>query len=176
MLCNHCKCENNQHLFNCETLEKKDLVPSSEEGVYAFRGENRFLSNFYKCEVEIFGVKCPTTEHAYQAAKTEVPSEREEILKSKTAAESKKLGSKATVRVDWGQIKLGIMENLLRQKFAKGTDLLEKLKNIKGEIVEGNWWHDNFYGVCACDKCGLSGRNELGKLLMKIRDESLKEG
>ena len=161
MTCDNCKCEKN--------------IPI-KEGVYAFRNENRFLSNFYPCKILFENIEYNSTEHAYQAAKTEVASEKEKILKAKTAGEAKKISKRITVRADWDQIKLGIMENLLRQKFSKGTDLLEKLKNIKGEIIEGNYWHDNFYGVCACGKqCDGNGRNELGKLLMIIRDEFLEE-
>lgn len=38
------------------------------------------------------------------------------------------------------------------------------------EIVEGNYWHDNYWGNCTCDKCkNIEGQNKLGKILMKIR-------
>jgi predicted NAD-dependent protein-ADP-ribosyltransferase YbiA (DUF1768 family) len=39
------------------------------------------------------------------------------------------------------------------------------LRGVEGEIVEENSWGDTFWGVS-----GGKGRNELGKLLMKIRD------
>lgn len=174
MLCAHCQCDNNQHLFNCPTLTKKFLETDDENNVYAFRGKYNFLSNFSKSKVEIFGVVCETIEHAYQAAKTEINSERNAILYATTPAEAKKLGTKTTIRSDWNEIKLGVMENLLRQKFAEGTELLEKLKNISGEIAEGNWWCDVWWGMCACDKHQGEGLNNLGKLLMKIRDEAIK--
>ena len=38
-------------------------------------------------------------------------------------------------------------------------------------IIEGNYWHDNFYGQCTCEKCAGKGKNKLGKLLMDIRSE-----
>jgi predicted NAD-dependent protein-ADP-ribosyltransferase YbiA (DUF1768 family) len=34
------------------------------------------------------------------------------------------------------------------------------------ELVEGNWWNDTFWGVCRGD-----GENNLGKIIMKVRDE-----
>jgi hypothetical protein len=42
-------------------------------------------------------------------------------------------------------------------------------------LIEGNWWHDNFYGSCTCNKCVNKGENNLGKILMKIREELLEK-
>jgi predicted NAD-dependent protein-ADP-ribosyltransferase YbiA (DUF1768 family) len=67
------------------------------------------------------------------------------------------------------------MEVLLREKFSRGTRYRDLLDQTKGEeIIEGNAWHDNFWGNCSCKKrpeCGKEGKNHLGMLLMKIRDE-----
>jgi hypothetical protein len=61
------------------------------------------------------------------------------------------------------------MQGLLEQKFLKGSELRAKLEETRGKLlVEGNWWHDNVYGSCHCLKCGDKGRNELGKMLMRI--------
>lgn len=40
------------------------------------------------------------------------------------------------------------------------------LKTGDEELVEGNTWGDTFWGVCKG-----KGRNELGKILMKVREE-----
>ena len=63
------------------------------------------------------------------------------------------------------------MLEALRTKFSiKG--LKEKLLATGDEeLVEGNFWHDNFWGVCSCSKCGNKGQNKLGKLLMQVREE-----
>jgi predicted NAD-dependent protein-ADP-ribosyltransferase YbiA (DUF1768 family) len=59
----------------------------------------------------------------------------------------------------------------IREKFK--NEELKQLLNETGdeELVEGNWWHDNFFGVCTCEPCKGSGQNNLGKILMKIRTE-----
>src|SRR5574343_879512 len=80
--------------------------------------------------------------------------------------EAKKLGRQVKLRSDWYEIKLSIMEEILREKFQ--GELLQKLLTIKGEIVERNNWGDTYWGVC-----NGKGQNQLGKLLMKIRDENL---
>ena len=39
-------------------------------------------------------------------------------------------------------------------------------------LVEGNYWHDNYFGFCYCEKCSqLPKHNQLGKILMRIREE-----
>lgn len=72
------------------------------------------------------------------------------------------------MRSDWEDIKLQIMEDLLVQKFAY-PELKEKLLQTGDQLlVEGNYWGDTFWGVD--NKKG--GLNHLGKLLMKIREQS----
>jgi len=132
-----------------------------------FSKEYSFLSNFYPSEVEIDGMKYPTVEHAYQAAKTFNSTEREMILKQETPGKAKRAGKKVHIRLDWEGIKISIMYYLVRQKFKNDVELKNKLMNTENEkLVEGNTWGDTFWGVCR----GV-GENHLGKVLMKIRGE-----
>ena len=63
------------------------------------------------------------------------------------------------------------MNKLVNMKFSNDIKLLQMLLDTKDEfIVEGNTWHDNFWGSCYCDRCGNQGRNVLGKILMLVRD------
>lgn len=143
-------------------------------GVQSFKGKNAFLSNFHPCEVEFEGQKYPSTEHAYQAAKTtDLKIRALFLLPQVSAAKAKRMAKTMKVREDWSEIRAGVMESLLRQKFAPGTELALKLASLEGEITEGNYWHDNFWGSCTCVKCADKGENVLGKLLMKLRAELL---
>jgi predicted NAD-dependent protein-ADP-ribosyltransferase YbiA (DUF1768 family) len=59
----------------------------------------------------------------------------------------------------------------VREKF-KQEDLKQMLLDTGDqELIEGNFWHDNFFGVCSCGACLGKGQNNLGKILMKIREE-----
>lgn len=140
-----------------------------------FKDNYRWLSNFWSCDVILDGVTYPSTEHAYQAAKTLNTRDRAMIADVATPGQAKKMGFAVELRKDWEDIKLDVMEDLLRQKFS--FDGLSKCLLATGneEIVEGNWWHDNYWGTCHCDRCGNKGKNNLGKLIMKIR-ESMKMG
>jgi ribA/ribD-fused uncharacterized protein len=139
-----------------------------------FRGEYNWLSNFYKCEKPVYLgdsdiAPYPTVEHAYQAAKTFDMGFRTQIRLG-DAVHAKRFFKtrKEFIRPDWGQVKLSIMEICLRQKFAQGTKLREKLLATGDvEIVEGNTWGDTFWGQCPIG----TGENHLGKLLMKLREE-----
>ena len=58
------------------------------------------------------------------------------------------------------------MEEIVRIKF-KDEDLRKLLlATCTEELVEGNNWGDKFWVVC-----DGQGRNELGKILMKVRRE-----
>jgi ribA/ribD-fused uncharacterized protein len=138
----------------------------------SFKGPNLFLSNFTPCSVELDGVTYPSVEHAYQAAKTTDPNIRALFLiPNLTAGKTKRMAKTLKIREDWNDIRVSVMESLLRQKFASGSEFAKKLIALEGDIVEGNYWHDNFWGSCTCEKCGNTGENTLGKLLMRLRTE-----
>lgn len=138
--------------------------------INSFSGGYRFLSNFYPCEIYYEGLYYPSVENAYQAAKTSDIKEKESMTRM-TAAESKKAGREVRLIPEFEIAKYFIMETLLRIKF-KHPDLLAKLKATTGELIEGNTWHDNIWGMCVCEQCANKEKhNWLGRLLMKIRDE-----
>ena len=139
--------------------------------INCFENEYEFLSNFYEHPITYNGVVYPTNEHFFQAMKTPVLSEHLEIAAAATPGRAKRLGRKANLWSDWEEIKEDIMLQALRLKFADPA-LAEKLLATDGKyLIEGNWWHDNYWGVCSCEKCGHQGRNRLGELLMKVREE-----
>jgi ribA/ribD-fused uncharacterized protein len=132
----------------------------------SFSAEFRFLSNFFPCKVKFDGVTYASVEHAYQASKTLDDQERDQIKRA-SVRDAKRLGRKVKLRSDFDHQKLNIMEDLLRQKFAKDSEFAELLLLTGDEkLVEGNTWGDVFWGVC-----DGKGENHLGSLLMKIRDE-----
>jgi ribA/ribD-fused uncharacterized protein len=157
-------------------MEKSSSLPSSVDDLVAppiksFRGESSFLSNMSSSPVELGGVKYPTVEHAFQAAKTTDPVERAKILAAKTPSEAKRIGKTVTLRKDWDKKKLEVMEKALRAKFEQNPELKKKLINTgDADLIEGNDWGDRFWG-----QVNGTGQNNLGKLLMKIRNE-LMEG
>lgn len=131
-----------------------------------FTGDFDFLSNFSPSEVELNGVKFPTVEHAYQAAKCSQIADFNAIRSCSTPGKAKRVGKLVKLRHDWEEVKVQTMAALLVQKFTRGSELAKKLEETETAVlVEGNTWNDTFWGVC-----GGFGMNVLGKLLMEIRD------
>jgi ribA/ribD-fused uncharacterized protein len=137
-----------------------------------FTGKYRFLSNFYPAVVEFDGQKYPSTEHAFQAAKTlnlqaRVPFQ---VGGSFTAGQAKRHGKTLDLRPDWESVKIGIMYELNVQKFQDLTLRRQLLATEDQVLVEGNDWGDTFWGVCDGE-----GANMLGKILMQVRENAAKE-
>ena len=140
-----------------------------QEPIKKFIGKNRFLSNFWPGEVVYEKYRYPSVEHAYQAAKTTDQAARRAIRFAEKPGQAKKLGKKVDMRPDWDQIKLQVMEDLTRQKYTRNPELKAKLLATgDAELQEGNTWNDTFWGINV--KTG-EGENNLGKILMKVRDE-----
>ncbi len=139
-----------------------------------FRDEYFFLSNFYPCEITVWGIAFPTSEHLYVASKTTDTDLRREISKLTTPGKAKRFGHGIELRPDWEKDKILIMEDILHCKFIEQHPALGiRLNEIPGEIIEHNLWHDNFWGVCECGECA-DGQNILGSLLMKLREPQAK--
>jgi ribA/ribD-fused uncharacterized protein len=136
-----------------------------------FQGEHRWLSNFWPAAVYLKSIRYPTVEHAYQAAKTLNPDMRERILLAPTPAEAKRLGRTVTLRKDWNTVKDRMMYDFVEQKFCYIPELMHKLLATGDAIlIEGNMWHDNYWGECQCMRCyELTAQNKLGEILMDIR-------
>ena len=133
-----------------------------------FDGKYRFLSNFWLAPVTYEGITYPSTEHAYQAAKSMGRDIREAFSEINSPSEVKKLGQVITIRPDWEDIKINVMRDIVTAKFEQNEDLMRLLMDTKGqELIEGNTWGDRFWGECPIG----NGRNELGKILMGIRDD-----
>lgn len=136
------------------------------ERIEGFHNEFEFLSNFVPCRVKLDGVWYPTTEHAYQAAKTLDESERVVIQKAKGPGHAKRLGQLLNIREDWDDVKEDVMRELLIQKFSQSPFMDQLLATEDAFLEETNWWKDTYWGVC-----NGRGLNRLGYILMAIRED-----
>jgi ribA/ribD-fused uncharacterized protein len=131
-----------------------------------------FLSNFHPSWITFGDWEFRTLEHAFQAAKCTNPEEVSRIALVATPGQAKRMGRLVALRPHWDLIKAEMMFSLLMLKFTQNEDLFNRLMMIPGGtiIVEGNKWHDNYWGDCSCPKCiNEPGLNILGQLLMMLR-------
>jgi len=143
----------------------------------SFKGT--FLSNFWPATVMHGGIVFPTVENFYQAMKVDkadINTRRQ--FQSISAVEAKKKGKEIEKRKDWNDaMALEVMLYGLRAKFAKGSELAEKLLATEDqELIETNYWHDTFWGKCTCANHAGNGENKLGILLMQVREELKNNG
>lgn len=153
-----------------------------QESITSFQGEYRFLSNFWKLQNPVImgDIEFDRTELAYVAAKTSNHNLRLEIRNMKPG-EAKAFGEKIfkeNLQPNrwWSDnFRLRLMRDLVHQKFFKNPDLADLLRKTDGcDIIEGNTWHDNFFGVCSCgncppDKLQIPPQNHLGKIIMETQ-------
>lgn len=139
--------------------------PKNPMVIDSFFGPNRYLSNYWLVEVELYGVKYPSVEHAYQAAKSMDPAYQQSIRDAETPGKAKKLGKTAVLRPDWESVKVDFMRYLVWNKFSTNESLKNKLLATgDAQLIEGNNWGDVFWGVCKGQ-----GHNWLGQILMETR-------
>jgi len=143
----------------------------SQTAIVRFRKTYGFLSNMAACQVAYDGAIYNSVEHAYQAASTLDETSRAKIQRSQNPVWGKRMGKGVTKRNDWTDIKVSVMLELLRQKFAQEKFRAKLLATNDQFIVEGNQHGDNFWGLCPNADGVFEGRNQLGKLLMQVREE-----
>lgn len=140
-----------------------------------FDDEYYFLSNFFEESMTVDGKVFKTNEHFFQASKADDEDVFEHVRGVASAFKAKKLGRDIRLRKNWENIKNEVMLKGLRVKFAI-PDLRKRLLDTgDATLIEGNNWHDQYWGRCDCSKHGGVGENWLGRLLMQVRDEIRKE-
>lgn len=134
--------------------------------INSFTGEYFFLSNFYSAPVTYEGITYYNNEAAFQAQKCTDKSDMQQFAQL-DPSQAKRLGRSITLRKDWEQVKISLMTEIVRAKFTQNPELAEKLAATgSAHLEEGNNWGDRIWGTVN----GV-GANNLGKILMQIRNE-----
>ena len=151
----------------------RDLWFAEKAGEFVgfYTREYYCLDNFSAFGFVYEGRKYPTVEHAYQAYKfyETSPAVAEEIFGCLSAYDAQRIAHEheAEMRPDWHEIKVALMEKLLRAKLAQNPYVLKKLLQTEDHLICEESPKDSFWGI-GPDR---TGRNELGKLWMKLRAE-----
>ena len=170
----------------------KPVEPVLFFGADESKGDYRFMSNMFVAPFEIDGMTFPTVEHYVQwskammfegkdsetAAKMMKPPRNKQFTEAKSV---KALGAKVKDFSDakWDEVKIPIMEKALRAKFVNPKHgLLEKLVATGDRPIGEANPRDKYWSIGtsadtadAQNPAKWKGQNQLGKLLMKLRDE-----
>lgn len=131
------------------------------------------LDNASAFRVEFNGVRFSSAEAAYlaQAFVTTEPGIAYRIFEAPSVYEANVIArvNHDLGRADWDEVKLQVMESVLRAKLAQHPFVKQKLLETGDCPIVADDPTDSFWG-CGADR---NGRNELGKLWMKLRTELL---
>lgn len=130
------------------------------------------FSNFSPHEIQMEGEIWPTSEHYYQAQKfwgTRDHHLCQQIQQASSPELATVIGRNPIhiVRKDWHELKTTIMYKVVFTKFKSHADLKTLLLSTGEELIIENSPTDSYWG---CGPDGL-GQNQLGKVLMQIRQE-----
>jgi len=136
---------------------------------YSTTGEYGVFSNFSRTPIFLDGQRWRTTEHYFQAMKFPAGEHREAVRQAKTPMIAAQIGRdrKRPLRRDWESVKDNVMYAGVLAKFTQHADLRAVLIGTgDAELVE-HTANDAYWG----DGGDGSGRNVLGRILMRVRSE-----
>jgi len=165
--------ENHKFYKKTEINKESDICEENENSIRFISKSKEYFefSNFYERNFVLNDVEYKTIEHYFQSQKF-INNDTEyahSIINAKTPSSAKALGRKNSTKLrdDWNSARMDIMYEGLKAKFTQNKDLKELLLSTENRIIIEDNKRDNFWGIGKNEK----GQNNLGVLLMKLRDE-----
>jgi ribA/ribD-fused uncharacterized protein len=127
------------------------------------------FSNFSPHPIRLAGKFWPTSEHYFQAQKFEDEKHQEAIRKVASPMIAARMGRdrKKKLRCDWESAKVLVMTEAVRAKFTQHADIQAILLATGDAKLVEHTENDNYWG----DGGDGSGKNMLGQVLMRVRNE-----
>ena len=134
-----------------------------------FRGHKNPLSNFFPCDMHVFGETVHCSEQAYQLRKAILMKDYRNASKIRSAPTGKHaqdIGKAITTDNTWQDKKKDIMIHILREKLHQCPSYFNALKESKNRPLVEDTNHN--YWARGRDNCG---QNILGKIHEQLRSE-----
>lgn len=136
--------------------------------IHLFKGEYDFLNNRFGCSFVWQGIRFNNVETAFQASKCEDEAERRQFSRLSVEKAAMK-GGQIMPSSKWEEHKLKTMMSIQMAKFTQNPSLMRRLIATGDcKIINGNNKQEAYWGV---DLYSWKGENNLGKILMEIRDK-----
>jgi ribA/ribD-fused uncharacterized protein len=153
-------------------MENNNTNIEGKESINFYRVSDAYgcFSNFWNAEIEIDGIKYPTTEHYFQSVKfNNDPEYAEQIRLAKSPMDAAKLGRDKTKtrRSDWDESKYQVMRKACMAKFTQHENLRKNLLETGDKVLVEHTKNDKVWA----DGGDGTGLNWLGKVLMEVREE-----
>ena len=127
------------------------------------------FSNFAAYPIKLNGKTWPTTEHYFQAQKFAGTQMEEKIRKAPSPMKAAEIGRDRRIKItkSWDGKRDNVMLDAVRAKFEQYEELKELLISTGEARIIEHTENDSYWG----DGGDGKGKNRLGKILMKVRDE-----
>ena len=170
-------CNTPGHQIGDETCKARN----TDQDIIPFKSHQNVLSNFYMCDIKMFGQSFPSAEHAYQWKKAiDTGNKRlaEDILLAEHAGKAKRLSKDITadLSIQWEQNSLPVMQSIVDAKAEQVPEFRQKLLETEGchlaEATRDKYWASGL-SIEDTEKINpkfYPGENRLGHLLMETRD------
>ena len=162
-LCTNCwedthfrsQCKNNSRCKVCKVEghnpgEKECSAYVEEQtNLVVTNGRDSVLSNFHKCDLDIFGMKHKSSEHAYQYVKAMRSGDlvRANMIRDcKTAIDAKRIGKLVVPTEHFVSQKESLMREILEAKAVQVPAFRDKLKKSNKSTIFVETTYDNFWG------------------------------
>ena len=157
-------------MIELEQYRDRWLREKMDEVIGFYPREFYPFDNFSSFKVEWNGYLFSSVEEAYQVASFMESDEElvEKIKKSHSADEAQRIAyaNRDKRREDWDDVKISIMEELLRLKIEQNPYVKKKLLQTEDYMIVEDSPKDDFWGWGP----NRNGQNNLGKLWMKLRE------
>ena len=153
------------------TNEMSSQANSSGKDTVYFRGHKNPLSNFFPCELHVYGENSSSSEHAYQLRKAismKDTGAAQKIRSAPTAKHAKDIGDTITTDQAWQDKKRSVMTHILREKLHQCPRYQQALTQSKGKKLVEDTSH-NFWARGHND----DGQNVLGLIHDELRAEMI---
>lgn len=129
------------------------------------------FSNFFPAKIVVNQVEFLTSEHYFQAYKFATTDQQSfnDVVNCYTPGDAAAVGRDRgrPLRSDWESVKDDIMFDAITAKFLQHDSLFQILMKTDGSMLREKTARDSYWGTGPDDK----GKNMLGILLMKLREE-----
>lgn len=129
------------------------------------------FDNFSAFQVDYMDRRWSTSEHAYQASHffETAPDLVEVIAEARSPHDALKIAKVNASKApeNWDEVKVGIMETICRLKLEQNPYIKQKLIQTGDYLIVEDSPKDSFWGWGE----DRQGRNELGKVWMRLREE-----
>jgi ribA/ribD-fused uncharacterized protein len=149
----------------------------SNSTVIPFHGSDDPISNFYPCEIKVFGETHQSSEHAYQLTKALRAGNLEiadKIRNANTALEAKRFGNTVKEATEWDTQKLEVMEEIISEKAEQVKPFREQLEKSDNNTIFAEATVDAYWGTGLdsnatehTDPNKWPGTNKLGLIVRK---------